>query len=72
MVLLKILINGKICLLMLRFLSHVCNSRCLKKTADGTMKCRKLNYLDFSKDNTKHKYARFADDLPDDTLKRLV
>ena len=55
-----------------KFLGHVCNSRCLRKTADGTMKCRKLNYLDVTKDNTKHTYLRFADDLPDDTLKRLV
>ena len=36
-----------------KFLGHVCNSRCQMRMADGSTKCRKINYLKVSEDNTK-------------------
>ena len=54
------------------FLGHVCNSRCLMKMADGSFKCRKLNNLKVSKDNTKHTFMSFNNDLPQNCIDRLV
>jgi predicted GIY-YIG superfamily endonuclease len=55
-----------------KFLGHKCNSRCLRKTADGSFKCRKIDYLKASEDNTRHTYNRFNEDLSDDCIKRLL
>ena len=54
------------------FLGHNCNSRCLVKTTEGKFCCRKLNYLEVSKDNTKHTYKEFNNDIPKDCLDKLV
>ena len=54
------------------FLGHNCNSRCLVKTTEGKFRCRKLNYLEVSKDNTKHTYKEFNNAIPKDCLNKLV
>ena len=38
------------------FLSHKCSDRCLVKTLDGNLRCRKLDNLKVSKDNTRHEF----------------
>ena len=53
------------------FLRHNCNSRCLVLTPDGKFRCRKLNYLQVSKDNTKHTYQDFNNDISQECLDRL-
>ena len=54
------------------FLGHNCNSRCLVKTTNGKFRCRKLNYLEVSKDNTKHTYKEFNNDIAKECLEKLV
>ena len=54
------------------FLGHVCNSRCQMRMADGSFKCRKVNNLKISKDNTKHTFLAFNNDLPQNCINRLV
>ena len=54
------------------FLGHVCNSRCQMRMADGSFKCRKLNNLKVSEDNTKHTFMSFKNDLPQNCIDRLV
>ena len=54
------------------FLGHNYNSRCLVKTTEGKFRCRKLNYLEVSKDNTKHTYKEFNNAIPKDCLNKLV
>ena len=46
----------------INFLPHKCNDGCLVKNSDGTLRCRKLNNLHVSKENTKHQFM----DLPND------
>ena len=46
------------------FFGHVCNSQCQMRMADGPFKCRKLNNLKVSEDNTKHAFLSFKNDLP--------
>ena len=53
------------------FLGHKCNSRCLVKTSDGKFRCRKLNYLKVSNDNTKHTYQDLPNKIPKECLDRL-
>ena len=45
-----------------KFLPHICNDGCLVKNADGTFRCRKIDNLKASPDNTKHMFL----DLPND------
>ena len=40
--------------------------------ADGSFKCWKLNNLKVSKDNTKHTFMLFNNDLPQNCIDRLV
>ena len=54
------------------FLVHTCNSRCIVKTGDGTERCRKLNYLEVTKDNTKHTFQEFNNHIPKDCLDKLI
>ena len=42
------------------------------KMADGSFKCRKLNNLKMSKDNTKLPFMSFNNDLPQNCIDRLV
>ena len=46
------------------FLGHICNLQCQMRMADGSFKCRKLNNLKVSEDNTKHTYLSFKNYLP--------
>ena len=39
-----------------KFLPHRCNDGCLVKRPDGSLRCRKLDNLQISKDNTKHQF----------------
>ena len=39
---------------------------------DGTFRCRKLDYLFCSSDNTRHTFLDLSKDIPDDCLRRLV
>ena len=55
-----------------KFLGHKCDSRCLVRTGDGKFRCRKLNYLDISTDNTKHTFMSLPNNLPQDCLNRLI
>ena len=54
------------------FLGHICNSRCVVKTGDGKFRCRKLNYLEVTKDNTKHTFQEFNNHIPKDCLDTLI
>ena len=54
------------------FLGHNCNSRCLVKTTSGKFRCRKLDYLEVSTDNTKHTYKEFNIEIPKECLDKLV
>lgn len=54
------------------FLGHKCDSRCLTRTDNGNFRCRKLNYLDISEDNTKHTFLPLPNTLPKDCLDRLI
>ena len=40
-------------------------------TPDGKFRCRKLNYLQVSEDNTKHTYQAFNNDISQECLDRL-
>ena len=55
-----------------QFLAHKCNSACLVKTPNGKLRCRKLNNLKVSKDNTKHTYMDFDNNISKDCMDRLV
>ena len=55
-----------------KFLPHMHNLRCLVKNPDGTFRCRKLNYLEISKDNTKHTFQEFDNDVSNECLCRLI
>ena len=56
----------------LKFLGHVCNSRCLVRIDGGGFRCRKLNYLLISLDNTKHTYLPLPNEISKDCLDRLI
>ena len=55
-----------------RFLGHICDSRCLMKTENGGTKCRKLDYLNVTEDNTKHSFMSFNEELTEDCIERLT
>ena len=55
-----------------RSLGHVCNSRCLMNMANGSFKCRKLNNLKVIKNNTKHTFMSFNNDLSQNCNNRLI
>ena len=42
------------------------------RMADGSFKCRKLNNLKVSEDNTKHTFLSFKNNLPQNCINRLV
>lgn len=54
-----------------KHVGHICDSRCLARIEDGKVRCRKINYLKASRDNTKHTFMKLPDDLPKDCLLRL-
>jgi hypothetical protein len=54
------------------FLGHKCNSRCLVKMPNGEFRCRKLNYLEMSKNNNQHTFREFNSDISKDCLDRLT
>ena len=53
------------------FLPHRCNSRCLVKTASG-FRCRKLDNLKASKDNTKNTFMDLPINYSTSCVERLV
>ena len=54
-----------------RFLPHKCNDACLVKKADGTFRCRKVDNLRSSPDNTKHQFVPLPNDYTVPCLKIL-
>lgn len=56
----------------LKFLGHVCDSQCLVRKDGGQFRCRKLNYLSISLDNTKHTYMPLPNEISKDCLDRLI
>ena len=52
------------------FLQHNCNSCCMVLTPGGKFRCRKLNYLQVSKDNTNHTYQDFDNNISQECLDR--
>ena len=54
------------------YLEYNCNLRCLIKTINSQFHCRKLNYLEFSKENTKYTFKEFNNEIPKDFLYKLV
>ena len=55
----------------LKFLPHRYNDSCLVKNKDGTFRCRKINNLEVSEDNTKHTYMELRNDYSVACLKVL-
>ena len=55
----------------INFLPHKCNDGCLVKNPEGTLRCRKLNNLHVSKDNTKHKFMNLPNDYSVECLQIL-
>ena len=45
-----------------KFCSHTCDDRCLVKNTDGSFRCRKLNNVKESEDNTKHTFKPLPND----------
>ena len=54
------------------FLGHICNSRCVRRTAEGKFQCRKLNNLKESKDNTKHTFKDLPNNFPQECIDILI
>ena len=57
------------------FLPHKCTSGCQAKIIiDGEVKykCRKLDNLKVSKDNTKHTFQSLPNEIPDECIQRLI
>ena len=44
------------------FLPHRCNDACLVKKPDGTLRCRKIDNVTASSDNTKHQFMPLPND----------
>ena len=53
-------------------LSHRCNGRCLVMNDDGTTRCRKINNLKASKDNTRDTFIKLLNNYSDACIERLV
>ena len=54
------------------FLGHVCNERCKACVAPGVFRCRKLNNLEVSEDNTKNTYKLLPNDYSDECRECLA
>jgi hypothetical protein len=54
-----------------KYLSHKCDSRCMTCVAPGKYRCRKMNYLDITPNNTKNNYLPFPNELPETCKLRL-
>jgi hypothetical protein len=52
-------------------LPHICNDACLVKKSDGTFRCRKIDNLKASPDNTKHTFLPLPNDYSVACLKIL-
>eukprot|EP00957_Ditylum_brightwellii_P113099 8625527-Ditylum_brightwellii.AAC.1 len=55
-----------------KFLPHKCNSRCVACVAPGVYKCRKLNNLKVSWDNTKHTFMPLPNNTSNKCMKQLA
>ena len=55
-----------------KFLLHIFNLHCLVKNPNGMFQYRKLNYLEISKDNTKHTFQEFNNDMLNEYLYQLI
>ena len=53
-------------------LGHKCSIRCMKMTSPGVLKCRKINNLHISPDNTKHILKPLPNDYSLECLDRLA
>ena len=56
------------------FLPHKCNSACQRKVilnGETQYKCRKVNNLDASKENTKHTFQDLPNEIPEECIDRL-
>ncbi len=53
-------------------LTHHCSPRCLMAVGDGVYKCRKVNYLRETLDNTRHVFKPLPNDYSMECLERLV
>ena len=55
---------------------HKCNKRCKRRVGPGdgpeNFKCRKLNNLKVSTDNTKHTFLEFETDFSQDCIQKLI
>jgi hypothetical protein len=54
-----------------KFLPHICNDACLVKKSDGTFRCRKIDSLKASPDNTTHMFLPLPNDYYVACLKSL-
>jgi len=54
------------------FLRHRCNDRCLVMNLDGSLRCRKMNNLHISKDNTRDTFIELPNKYTDACIDRLV
>ena len=53
-------------------LGHHCSPRCLMMVSPGVFRCRKLNNLQISPDNTKHVFKPLPNDYSLECIERLV
>ena len=53
-------------------LGHRCSPRCLMMVAPGVFRCRKLNNLEVSPDNTKHVFKPLPNDYSLECIERLI
>ena len=54
-----------------KFLPHRCNDACLVRRADGTLRCRKIDNLRATPDNTSHQYIPLPNNYSVECLKVL-
>ena len=55
-----------------KILGHHCSPRCLMMVSPGVFRCRKLNNLNVTSDNTKHVFKPLPNDYSLECLERLV
>ena len=55
-----------------KVLGHICNERCKIAVGDNMYRCRKLNNLHITTDNTKHAFKPLPNDYSIECLDRLI
>lgn len=55
-----------------KFLPHICNPRCLARVGPDQYRCRKLNNLKVTTDNTKHVFKDLPNNFSHECVNRLI